>query len=293
VPSLGLSLAALAMGFFAHGCALFCPCAAKVPAPEAPGSFVQDISETTVSFEMIGVAPGIVTVDTEDGPRPVEVGPFWIGRTELTWDVYDVFCLRLDRTRSEFPAEADAVTRPSKPYLPPDRGFGHDGYAAISMTHHAAETFCQWLSLKTSRTYRLPTEAEWQHACEVGAIDPRAVDEHAWYKANADYKTQPVATKRPDALGIHDMYGNVWEWCNRPDGEPITTGGSFRDEIENIGLNARAAQDDSWNASDPQFPKSRWWLADASWVGFRVICVLEPEPQPSLESQTEQQRSSP
>ena len=108
MPSLGLLPAALAMGFFALGCALFCPCAAKVPAPEAPESFVQDISETTVSFEMIGVAPGIVTVDTEDGPREIEVGPFWIGRTELTWDAYDVFCLRLDRTRRPMPSPVPA-----------------------------------------------------------------------------------------------------------------------------------------------------------------------------------------
>jgi formylglycine-generating enzyme required for sulfatase activity len=289
VPILGLSLSALAMACFAHGCALFGPRAAEAPPPPPPESFVQDISDTTVSFEMIGIPPGTVTVDTGNGPREIEVGPFWIGRTELTWDAYDVFCLRLDRTRSEFGTAADAVTRPSKPYSPPDRGFGHAGYAALSMTHHAAETFCQWLSLKTGRTYRLPTEAEWQHACEQGAIDPAGVDEHAWHKGNAEYQTHAVASKKPCAFGVYDMYGNIWEWCTDLDGQPITAGGSFRESADQLGPLARARQDDTWNASDPQFPKSSWWLADASWVGFRIVCVPEPEaPQ-----ETQAERSSP
>jgi formylglycine-generating enzyme required for sulfatase activity len=272
------------------GCAFLGDCAVTAEAPRAPESFMQDISDTTVSFEMIGVPPGSVRIDTEDGPREIEVGPFWIGKTELTWDVYDVFCLRLDRTRSEFGTAADAVTRPSKPYAPPDRGFGHAGYAALSMTYHAAQTFCQWMSLKTGRTYRLPTEAEWQHACAFGNVDPAALDEYAWYKGNADHQTHPVASRKPNALDIYDMYGNIWEWCTDLDGEPVTAGGSFRNEPERLGPHARARQDDTWNASDPQFPKSRWWLADASWVGFRVVCV--PDEQAPQQAQQEQ-RSAP
>ena len=65
----------------------------------------------------------------------------------------------------------DAISRPSKPYLPPDRGFGHDGYAAISLSHKNATEFCVWLSARTGRKYRLPTVVEWAHAAMAGTDD--------------------------------------------------------------------------------------------------------------------------
>lgn len=63
--------------------------------------------------------------------------------------------------------------------------------------------------------YRLPTEAEWEHACRAGTTGPRhgALDDIAWYRANAGERPHDVATKQPNAWGLHDMLGNVWEWC--------------------------------------------------------------------------------
>lgn len=63
--------------------------------------------------------------------------------------------------------------------------------------------------------YRLPTEAEWEHACRAGTTGPRygPLDEIAWYRANSGERPHPVGGKQPNAWGLHDMLGNAWDWC--------------------------------------------------------------------------------
>ncbi|MFC7274757.1 formylglycine-generating enzyme family protein [Paractinoplanes rhizophilus] len=63
--------------------------------------------------------------------------------------------------------------------------------------------------------YRLPTEAEWEHACRAGTTRPRygELGEIAWYRENSGERVHPVGGKRPNAWGLHDMLGNVWDWC--------------------------------------------------------------------------------
>jgi hypothetical protein len=68
------------------------------------------------------------------------------------------------------------------------------------------------------------------------------------------------------------MLGNIAEWIIGNDGAPVVAGGSFKDKAEQIHGSSRAKQTPAWNATDPQFPKSKWWLADAPFVGFRVVC---------------------
>ena len=231
----------------------------------APAREVQrdTIPGTLVSFEMVPVPGGPVTV----GGASVEVEPFFIGRTEVTWDMYDVFQLGLDVQKGQ----VDAVARPSQPYGAPDYGWGHAGYPVISVTRAAAEAFCTWLSARTGKTYRLPTEAEWVRAAELAAAGSASREEMTWHKGNSKGTTHPVAKRKPDALGLFDLFGNAAEWVVPADDALVTRGGSFRDPLEATGPAARAEQDYAWNERDPQLPKSNWWLSDGPFVGFRIV----------------------
>lgn len=222
---------------------------------------------------MVGVPGGAVTLAGPGGQRRVEVAPFWIGRTEVTWDLYDVFAFGLDSVEPR--GAADARARPSRPYGAPDYGFGHRGYPVISVTRAAAEAFAAWLSSRTGKRYRLPTEPEWVRAVAVGLGDsplpPERLDRLAWHAGNAGGKSHPAGTKAPDRLGLHDLLGNAAEWVSADEGRLVVRGGSWRDPPERVGKDARAVQDDRWNERDPQYPKSRWWLSDGPFVGFRLV----------------------
>lgn len=216
---------------------------------------------TTVSFELIRCPPA------EEDERPL-----WTLRTEVPWELYDIFVYGLDQPDDDPDADhADAVARPSKPYVPPDRGFGHQGYPAMGMTRHAAEQFCVWLSEVTGTAFRLPTASEWTHLAADGENPEHAGENNAWTLENAEYSTHPVGRKHPNAYGLHDMLGNVAEWVLTDTRRPRAMGGSYRHPQEDCHPTHSIEQDSSWNASDPQIPKSRWWLADCSWVGFRIL----------------------
>lgn len=233
-----------------------------------PTPYSEAITGTLVTFEMVPVPAGTVTVDG----RTETVDSFYIARTETTWDLYDVFALGLDRPADR--GGADAVARPSQPYGAPDYGWGHAGYPAISVTRAAAEAFCEWLSAKTGKRYRLPTDAEWAHAAALAAgpdpLTAARLDALAWHRGNAGGTTHPAGRKAADALGLFDLFGNAGEWVTTSDGALVLRGGSFRDPPENVGPGARATQTEAWNERDPQLPKSRWWLSDAPFAGFRV-----------------------
>src|SRR5690606_6503596 len=146
----------------------------------------------------------------------------------------------------------------------------------ISMTHLVATEFARWLSERTGENYRIPTEAEWEYACRAGRSEPLSEDDLqkvAWYWDNAFDKTHPVGELEPNEFGLHDMIGNAAEWCTGLDGEPLACGGSFMHKAQEVGCGARMTPSPAWQETDPQIPKSRFWLTDGPFIGFRVLRV--------------------
>jgi len=179
-------------------------------------------------------------------------------------------------------------------------GYASTGTDATKVTgkdtsRHPVETvnwddcveFCRRLSALPAeqaarRVYRLPTEAEWEYACRAGTTtrwscgdDEAGLVECAWFKTNADGVTHPVGQKKPNAWGLYDMHGNVWQWCldwfsqdyykqSPPDDPPGPPAGSDRvlrgGALGYTSSNCRSA----YRGSDPFANRS-------IWRGFRVV----------------------
>jgi formylglycine-generating enzyme required for sulfatase activity len=287
-------------------------------------AYKETISGTGVTFDMVPIPGGEFTMgspDSEEGRKPdegpavkVKISPFWMGKLEVTWSEYELFMrpeIELD-LRKKHPSEdyqnklSDALSRPTKPYVEMSFGMGKDGFPAISMTQHAANKYCEWLSARTGHFYRLPTEAEWEYACRAGTTtaysfgdDPATLEEYAWFGANSDWKYQKVGKKKPNPWGLHDMHGNVVEWTldqydadwfkknagkvledpwNRATkGYPhVVRGGSWDDEDATaLRSSARRFSDKAWKIQDPQLPKSVWYHTDAQFLGMRLVRPLK------------------
>lgn len=263
----------------------------------APGA-VRGVEEDLPSDPALGKAwvqnvPGtavkLVMRPVPDAPD----GPMWVMAHELTWNLFDIFLFRLDEKKGGSTAASDAVTRPTKPYIAVDRGFGHDGYPAISMSYDGAVQFAEWMRAKTGRNFQIPTVQQWSYICRRAAIPQGEVDLHAWHVGNAKETTHPVGKLKADALGAYDILGNVAEWCTMPgpDGKPmgVIMGGGFESPSEELNATNTVERTPAWNDSDPQFPKSSWWLADAAFVGVRLICLEnEADSTPTQEDSDEQ-----
>lgn len=203
----------------------------------------------------------------------------WLERTEVPWELLDAFVYGKDDKAG--PPQADAVAKPTKPYISVDRGFGHAGFPALSVNVESAQRLCEWLSAKTGRKFRLPRVRELQALCRDGLPGQPPLDERAWHAGNSGGVTHRVGSAKADAAGFSDLLGNVAEWAVADDGKPVLWGGSYVDPAKDL---ARAQVPvDEWNDSDPQMPPSKWWLADAAFAGMRLACEPAPGDNPAKE----------
>lgn len=291
--------------------------------------YAEPIEHTELAIEMVPIKGGTFTMGTpeseadrneDEGPqREVTVDPFWMGKYEITWDQYDVWSEQMDHRRRQMlsiPATprdeiVDGISKPTEPYTDMSFGMGKERYPAISMTQHAARTFCKWLSAKTGRYYRLPTEAEWEYAARAGTQtaysfgdDPEQLDDYAWYFDNSEDAYHEVGQKKPNPWGLYDMHGNVAEWVldqyvadfysqnpkiKNPLAIPSTLyprvvrGGGWDDDPDMLRCGVREGSSEEWKEQDPQLPQSIWYLTDAQGVGFRVV---RPLTEPTADEKT-------
>ncbi len=291
-------------------------------------AYVEQVPGTDSKFKMVPIPGGTFLMGSpasekghqkdESPQHEVKISPFWMEEHEVTWSDYELWALDLDKQRRKFGKVettdrdkiVDAVAVPTSPYQEMSFGMGKEGTPAICMTQFAAKVYCRWLSAKTGRYYRLPTEAEWEYACRAGTTtaysfgnDPAKLGEYGWFTDNSDDKYHKVATKKPNPWGLYDMHGNVSEWVIdqyavdfygktagkvadnplSPDTKEygrVVRGGSWDDDADKCRSAARRASEKDWKKQDPQIPQSIWYLTDATFVGFRVIRPLRvPTPE--------------
>lgn len=241
----------------------------------------------SIGTELVRIEPGSFVMGTPEGgdfdERPVHKvaisRPFLMGATEVTNAQYERFDPGHKRLRGKL-------------------GFSkEDDEAVVFVSWRDAVRFCRWLSEKEGKPYRLPTEAEWEYACRAGTTTPYHTGEElpkefhknvraSWYPSNRSDQSEvvPLVVGRTpaNARGLHDMHGNVEEWCHdwygpyveqdqtdpvgRADGDfRVTRGGSHSTTLEYLRSTNRMGT----------LPEDRSWL-----IGFRVVLGEMPETEP-------------
>jgi formylglycine-generating enzyme required for sulfatase activity len=129
-----------------------------------------------------------------------------------------------------------------------------------SVSYNDAIAFYQKLRKKTGKNYRLPTNSEWEYACRAGTEtlfsfgnDSEHLKDYAWYEDNSGLITHPVGQKLPNAWGLYDMHGNVWEWCQK-----VPRGGGF--------------DTDSYRCCAAQLNYLYFEESCGRSIGFRLVC---------------------
>jgi formylglycine-generating enzyme required for sulfatase activity len=231
-------------------------------------SFTENLAKG-ITLEMVSLPAGKFTMGSaerndEKPPHQVKVNSFAIGKYPITQAQY----------------QAVMGNNPSN--------FKNNTQNPVEMVSwDNAQDFCRKLSRITGKTYRLPTEAEWEYACRAGTTtrfyfgdNNNQLGNYAWYAKNSNNTTHPVGQKKPNAWGIYDMSGNVREWCE-DDWHDSYAGAPDEGSvwIDNYppSLSGKCLRGGSWLS----FPVScRSANRDGNYpdvhnvnVGFRVACV--------------------
>ena len=260
------------------------PAAVITPEPEPLSVFQDRLQGGGQGPEMVWLPAGRFLMGSPDGDemghdyeRPrheVRIArSFAIGRFPVTFAEYDRFC-------------ADAGRK-----QPQDQGWGRDRRPAINVSWEDAVAYCVWLSAQTGRTYRLPSEAQWEYACRAGTQtrwscgdDDKALGDHAWFKANAAGQTHPVGEKRPTPWGLHDLHGNVWEWVQddwHDDYQGAPDDGTAWETPTGLWRVMRGGSWFSHAGHCRSAQRRRWEPADrGAGLGFRLARGPEPAGQP-------------
>jgi hypothetical protein len=208
----------------------------------------------------------------DEGPRhEVSIGkPFYLGKHEVTQEQYEQI---MGENRS-------LIKGPKNP--------------VEMVSWHKAQEFCRKLAERSGRTARLPTEAEWEYACRAGTAtrfscedSDAALESAAWYSRNAGGKTHPVGKKLPNAFGLHDMHGNVWEWVEddwHPDYWGAPADGSAW--VDSPRTEERVIRGGSWLGRS-KFCRSAYRGKNSPWIRIDVIgfrAVVLPETRAATEA---------
>ncbi len=211
-----------------------------------PGSFLMGSAESSHSRE---------------GPqRKVTLTkPFYMGKDEVTQEQYQAV---MARNPSKFRGKKNPVEQ---------------------VSWHGAVEFCKKLSVKSRRTVRLPSEAEWEYACRAGTTtryhfgSKEKLSDYAWYSENSKGTTHVVNEKNHSAWGLHDMHGNVREWCSGllPSSDAKTTDPKGSVTVKLYVTRGGAWMDQPEDCSSARRHRGNPPQRRLSVIGFRVIVALE------------------
>ncbi|MCM2430596.1 formylglycine-generating enzyme family protein [Streptomyces sp. RKAG337] len=219
--------------------------------------------DPSTGTELVGIPSGRVTLSDRRTQRSwsVEVAPYELAACPVTQALYAEIT-----DRSPSTAQGDRLPVESVSWWDAVRFCNalsqRDGFTPSYHLHADGEGI-DWDT--SADGYRLPTEAEWEHACRAGTDGPRygPFDEIAWYRGNSDERVHDVGGKQPNPWGLYDMLGNVWDWCwDVYDAEVYGTyrvlrGGGWFDEHWSCRASARRRSHPTFQVDDVGFRVAR------------------------------------